>query len=127
MKVYITRYIFILLLAGPVPAAYAQEVNTEKGELTGKIHCPEEGNAIIDFATVYLKDTSFGAVTDGSGVYRFSAPAGQYILTVSAPGYRTEEYRVTVRPGDTLVNRTPECTENGKENAQKTVTSVHRK
>ena len=26
-----------------------------------------------------------------------------------------------------VVNRTPECTENGKENAQKTVTSVHRK
>ena len=102
MKVYITRYIFILLLAGPVPAAHAQEFDTGKGELAGKIHCPEEGNAIIDFATVYLKDTSFGAVTDGSGMYGFSAPAGQYILTVSAPGYRTEEYRVTVRPGETL-------------------------
>ena len=54
MKVYITRYIFILLLAGPVPAAYAQEFDTGKGELAGKIHCPEEGNAIIDFATVDL-------------------------------------------------------------------------
>ena len=26
-----------------------------------------------------------------------------------------------------VVNRTPECTENGKENAQKSVTTVHRK
>ena len=26
-----------------------------------------------------------------------------------------------------IVNRTPECTENGKENVQKTVTGMHRK
>ena len=41
--------------------------------------------------------------------------------------YFIDRYVVGVKAYSLDVNRTPECTENGKENAQKTVTSVHRK
>ena len=43
----------------------------------------------------------------------------------SLPPFHTEP--LYYESNGIVVNRTPECTENGKENAQKSVTTVHRK
>ena len=66
--------------------------------LTGKVASSEGG--VIDFATVYLKGTSYGATTDAEGRYTLKAPAGEYTLVVSAIGYQTVEQSLTLGRGE---------------------------
>ena len=49
-----------------------------------------------DFASVYLKGTSYGCVTNEEGYYEMWAPAGEYTLVVSAVGFETTEERVVI-------------------------------
>ena len=44
-----------------------------------------------DYASVYLKGTAHGCVTDERGRFRMHAPAGEYTLVVSALGFETYE------------------------------------
>ena len=65
-------------------AVHAQQSAT----LTGLVTDPT--GALIPGATVTLRSSSQPAVTDKSGeagTYRLSAPAGMYVLDVSAPGF----------------------------------------
>ncbi len=55
---------------------------------------------IVDFATVYLKDTSIGTVTDINGCYSFKVKSGKYVLVVSAVGYETVVKNIDTRKGD---------------------------
>ena len=48
----------------------------------------------MDFATVYLKGTSYGGTTNQEGLYHIKAPAGDYTLVVSAVGYTKVEKKV---------------------------------
>ncbi len=57
--------------------------------ISGRILSTEK--EIVDFATVYLKGTTYGGMTDQDGLYHLEAPAGNYTLVVSAVGYKTEE------------------------------------
>lgn len=50
----------------------------------------------VDFATVYLKNTNYGCTTDEKGEYRLNAPAGNYILVVSAIGFETYEKNIII-------------------------------
>lgn len=50
----------------------------------------------IDFATVYLKDTHYGGITDEKGNFIIEVPEGKYILVVSALGFETVEKTVTL-------------------------------
>ncbi|MCD8101098.1 MAG: TonB-dependent receptor plug domain-containing protein [Alistipes sp.] len=68
-----------------------------RGHISGKIISEEDG--VINFAGVYLKDTPYGSSTDGEGIYHISAPAGEYMLVVSAMGYKAVELPVTVAAG----------------------------
>ncbi|WP_182416582.1 TonB-dependent receptor [Bacteroides nordii] len=61
--------------------------------LSGKIISTETKEA-IDFATVYLKGTTFGCTTNEKGIYHLKAPAGHYTLVVSAVGFETVEKKV---------------------------------
>ena len=54
---------------------------------------------MVDFATVYLKGTGHGGITNQEGIYHVSAPAGNYTLVVSAVGYKTVEKPVTLLRG----------------------------
>ena len=49
-----------------------------------------------DFASVYLKGTSYGCVTNEEGYYEMWAPAGEYTLVVSAVGFETTEERLVI-------------------------------
>ena len=49
----------------------------KRAMLSGKIISAED-KSIIDFATVYLKGTSYGCTTNERGIYHLKAPAGTY-------------------------------------------------
>ena len=66
--------------------------------ISGKILSTEK--EIVDFATVYLKGTSYGGTTNQEGIYHIKAPAGNYTLVVSAIGYKTVEKQVKLIAGE---------------------------
>lgn len=77
--------------------------------ISGKILSTEK--EVVDFATVYLKGTGYGGITNQEGIYHVSAPAGDYTLVVSAVGYKTVEKPVTLVRGQRVrqnVTITPE-------------------
>ena len=77
----------LLLMAGWM---MAQQVPT----LSGRIISKEKEN--VEYATVYLKGTSYGCSTNEQGMYHLHAPAGHYTLVVSAIGYDTVERPITL-------------------------------
>lgn len=60
--------------------------------ISGRIISTEKET--VDFATVYLKGTSYGGTTNQEGLYHIKAPAGDYTLVVSAVGYTKVEKKV---------------------------------
>lgn len=62
--------------------------------LSGRVVAAD--STAIGFATVYLKNTSYGCSTDEKGIYHLKAPAGTYELVVSAVGFETYKSRVTI-------------------------------
>ena len=80
--------------------------------ISGKILSTEK--EIVDFATVHLKGTNYGSVTNQEGIYHIKAPAGNYTLVVSAVGYKTEEKQVKLVAGERTkqhITITPEAME----------------
>lgn len=76
-------------------STYAQKPG--KTMISGKVISTEK--EVVDFATVYLKGTGHGGITNHEGIYHVSAPAGNYTLVVSAVGYKTVEKPVTLLRG----------------------------
>lgn len=70
----------LLLLTGLMVKAQ------ERYTLRGTIKDAENGETLIG-ATVYLKDTEYGTVTNEYGFYSLSAPQGSYQLSVTYIGY----------------------------------------
>ena len=66
--------------------------------VSGKVTSTEKET--VDFATVYLKGTSFGGTTNGEGRFRIKAPEGKYTLVVSAVGYKTVEQPLDLQRGE---------------------------
>ena len=62
--------------------------------LSGRIISKEKES--VEYATVYLKGTSYGCSTNEQGMYHLHAPAGHYTLVVSAIGYDTVERPITL-------------------------------
>lgn len=80
--------------------------------ISGKILSTEK--RVVDFATVYLKNTNYGGITNEEGIYHLNAPAGNYTLVVSAIGYKTAELKVKLVAGERTkqnVRITPQVTE----------------
>lgn len=85
------------LAFGPADRATAQPHPEHRGrsrlpELSGRVVAAD--STTVNYATVYLKRTNFGTATDGRGIFRLHAPSGEYVLVVSAIGYRTSEVPV---------------------------------
>ena len=76
-------------------STYAQKPG--KTMISGKVISTEK--EVVDFATVYLKGTGHGGITNQEGIYHVSARAGNYTLVVSAVGYKTVEKPVTLLRG----------------------------
>ena len=72
-----------------------------QGAMSGKI-TDAKGNAIIG-ANVFIKGTNIGAATDFDGNYTIkNIPAGDYTLVVSALGFKTQEFSITITDGQEL-------------------------
>ena len=68
------------------------------GMISGKI-MSQDGEP-IDYATVYLKGTTFSCSSDEQGLYHLKAPAGQYVLVVSSVGFEQAEMKVSLKAKD---------------------------
>ena len=91
----IGRFFLLFLLLCPV-----RLIAQEQAMISGKILSTEK--EIVDFATVYLKGTTYGGTTNEEGIYHLKAPAGTYTLVVSAIGYETVEKQVTLTKGERI-------------------------
>lgn len=78
----------LAVLFGGFPAL-AQGGRTVRGTVTGSDNIPVIG------ATVVVKDTPTGTITDAEGRFSISVPAGNQILVVSYFGMLTQEVDVT--------------------------------
>ncbi len=58
----------------------------------------------IEYASVYLKGTSYGTSTDLKGKFHLRVPSGTYTLVVSTLGYETSETTVEVKGGGEPTN-----------------------
>ena len=89
MKAYTLKFslLFLLLLASL--SVHAQR---RGGMISGRIISTEKET--VDFATVYLKGTSYGGTTNQEGLYHIKAPAGDYTVVVSAVGYTNVDKKV---------------------------------
>ncbi len=68
--------------------------------ISGRIFSIENG--IVEFATVYLKNTGFGSASNSEGLYHIVAKQGHYTLVVSALGYETVEKDLTLLDGERI-------------------------
>lgn len=87
----------LLLLVCALLALLPAEAQPSAGVLSGRVISTEK--EVMDFATVYLKGTRYGCATNGEGLYHLKAPAGKYVLVVSAVGYKTVEVPVELLGG----------------------------
>jgi hypothetical protein len=90
--------LFFLCLSFPVHAQQAARVN---GRISGT-----DGSPIFP-ANVAVPGTQYGTVTDETGAYSLELPAGEaFTLVISYIGYRQEEVRLKLSPGEVLeINR----------------------
>lgn len=85
--------IFTLLLGSLMASA-----DSTVGMISGKV-LSLDGEP-IDYATVFLKGTSYTCSTNEKGLYHLSASRGEYILVFSAVGFEKKELRVSVNSGE---------------------------
>ena len=76
-------------------------VFAQSGVIEGNIKHSDSTTALAG-VNVYLKDTGYGAVTNGNGNYKITGvPAGEYTLMVSSIGYLKEKKDINVEAGKT--------------------------
>lgn len=69
-----------------------------QGTIKGKVN--EEDNGSLPGVTVYLKDTKYGASTNGVGKFSINnVPEGEYTLVFSCVGYKKIEKPIQVKNG----------------------------
>ncbi len=71
-----------------------------QGTITGKVVDANYSEALIG-ATVVIKGTTTGTVTDIDGNFELSVSAGSYTFVVSYVGFNTQELPATVTDGET--------------------------
>ena len=85
-KRYLLCSISLLIITA---TAFAREA---QGMISGKV-ISVDGEP-IDFATVFLKGTSYSCSTNEKGLYHLSAPAGDYTLVFTPVGYEQGEAKM---------------------------------
>lgn len=89
-----TLYLIVLIFIGYTPA-YAQIV------MKGKV-VDAETLKPVEFATVFINNSTFGDITDRNGGFKMQMPPGNYELVISFMGYQTFRFPFsteTIREG----------------------------
>jgi outer membrane receptor for ferrienterochelin and colicins len=90
------KLLLLILLMSLSSTVYSQLAN-----ISGHINLPDSSS--LEGATVVIKGTTSGAVSDNEGYYNVKkVKPGTYILRVSLLGFETQEKSVTVRVGDNI-------------------------
>lgn len=71
-----------------------------QGTITGKVMDASYGESLIG-ASVLVKGTTTGTVTDIDGTYSFKLAAGSYTIVISYVGYEAQEFSANVTDGAT--------------------------
>lgn len=104
-KLFLSRIRFFFLLSFiflffTVVANPPEEHLAEKVLISGKVL--DESGAAVAFATIFLKDTTHGTMSDEEGNYSLKAHLGAHVLCVSMLGYQDEERDIIVKSGTPL-------------------------
>lgn len=100
------RSIFLIIMlvvalpivsAKDVVAVDSEMLNRGEGVIYGKLIFDEDSP--VDYATITLKGTRYGCVSDEKGVFELTAPKGEYTLMVTAIGYKPTEQLIRVTEG----------------------------
>lgn len=100
------RSIFLIIMlvvalpivsAKDVVAVGSEMLNRGEGTIYGKLISDEDSP--VDYATITLKGTRYGCVSDEKGVFELTAPKGEYTLMVTAIGYKPIEQLIRVTEG----------------------------
>ena len=87
-KQNLQKWILILISCTLTHFSWASNLAMVSGKVTS------DTKEIISYATVHLKGTTIGSMTDDNGYYSIQAPAGSYTIVVSMMGYSTVEQSV---------------------------------
>lgn len=88
------KYIFIVIaLFAVTQTTFAQKIGKEK--ISGVVKTTDGQPA--DCISVALKNTTYGAMTDETGRFKFEAPAGDYTLIVYSISAHRKEYPVVIK------------------------------
>lgn len=97
------KYLLLLLLFVPL-ATLAENTDVTKfknrGVITGKLIA--EDNTPLSYASVILKGTQYGCITDEDGVFRLEIPVNSYTMVVSALGYKSKEKSIKIESGSNI-------------------------
>jgi len=75
---------------------------TQNASIRGFVYEKKTAEPVI-FTNVYLKKTTYGAVTDVNGYFLISSiPPGDYILMVTFVGYDTLAMPISLKPGEVI-------------------------
>lgn len=104
--IYVFSLLMLLQAFTPVEAksiaksSSAVSSSSNEGVVMGTLI--SDDNTPVEFATVYLKGSQYGCMTDEAGRFQLSAPPGQYTLAVSAVGFYPAEHPVKLTGGEAL-------------------------
>ena len=93
-KQSLQRRLLLLVTFGLTHFSWANTHPSVSGKITSFV------NEIISYATVQLKGTTRGCMTDENGDFSIQAPAGDYTIVVSMIGYETVEQPLTLINGE---------------------------
>ena len=99
----------MLFFGGGALSMDARETSKVVKETLQRQYAVVEGKLVseekqpLDYATVYLKGTQYGCVSDEQGAFRLEAPEGEYTLIISAVGFQSVEKPIRLIRGERLV------------------------
>lgn len=90
----------ILLISIFSYANPTDDVSTEEVNVTGKV--TDKNGSPVSFATVFIKDSAHGSMTDEDGNYSIKIHLGNHVLCASMLGYEDQEKTIVVKSGSPL-------------------------
>lgn len=90
------RCIFLIIIIAFLISSINASAQNNIGMISGKV-LSRDGDA-IDYATVFLKGTSYSCYSNEKGVYHINAPAGEYTIVFSSVGFEKCEMPVSIQP-----------------------------
>lgn len=96
MAISFSKKIILLSIVFWLTAINAPAQNNT-GMISGKVLTPD-GDP-IDYATIFLKGTTYSCTSNEKGLYHINAPEGKYTLVLSSVGFEKCEMPVSIKAG----------------------------